>query len=349
MATRWLGIRKGGAWLLHGAAIAALVAGSAEAQNLHTVVGDSRLVNAVVASIDGKAITLREFEAYELGRGRLLPVEQRGTRSDVLRGMIEEALLTAEFQRQQITADDEDTQYYIERVLEMNRSSRPEVERALAEIGLRWSDYFERMRFEVEKLALINREIRSRVHVTDEEVERYWQESAERDRPPGMEVSQIFVALPADGNAAGTAAARQAIDEAHRAIGESGFARAAKSYSQAPTASEGGRLGSFERGTLAPGFEDQLANLKPGEYTQPFEESGGLHILRLDRVSGEGDQAELDDELREEIRERLYDDLLDERLKRWVDEDLKKLHHVTVRIDRLDDLMRRPAVNPSEV
>jgi peptidyl-prolyl cis-trans isomerase SurA len=351
MATKWLPVLKGRSWLLQGAVIATLVAGSAEAQRLQMTVGDSRLVNAVVASIDGKAITLREFEAYELGRGRLLPVDQRRTRSDVLGGMIEEALLTAEFERQQIKADDEDTQYYIERVLEMNQSSRQDVERALAEIGLSWSDYFERMRFEVEKLALINREIRSRVHVTDEEVERYWRESSEYDRPPGMEVSQIVIGLPADGNPAGIAAAEQAIQEAHRAIGETGFARAAKRYSQGPTATEGGKLGSFEHGTLAPAFEDQLAKLQPGEHTQPFEEGGGLHILRLDRVSveNEGGRPELDDELREEIRERLYDDLLDERLKRWVDEDLKKLHHVTVRIDRLDELMRRPVVNPSEV
>jgi parvulin-like peptidyl-prolyl isomerase len=351
METKWLAVRKSWARLLHGAAIAALVAGSAEAQSVQMGVGDTRLVNAVVASIDGKAITLREFEAYERGRGRLLPADQRRTRSDVLGGMIEEALLTAEFERQQISADDEDTQYYIERILEMNHSSRQEVERALAEIGLHWSDYFERMRFEVEKLALINREIRSRVHVTDEEVERYWRESAEYDRPGGMEVSQIFIALPADGDPAGVATAQQAIQEAYQAIGESGFSRVAKSYSQGPTAAEGGRLGSFEKGTLAPAFEDQLATLKPGEHTQPFEESGGFHILRLDRVSSEGEEgrSELDDELREEIREKLYDDLLDERLQRWVDEDLKKLHHVTVRINRLDELMRRPVVNPSEV
>jgi parvulin-like peptidyl-prolyl isomerase len=232
----------------------------------------------------------------------------------------------------------------------MNRSSRQEVERALSEIGLKWSDYFERMRFEVEKLALINREIRSRVHVTDEEVERYWRESEDFERPPGMDVSQIYVELPPPTDPAGQAAAAQAIKDAYAMIGESGFASAAKKHSQGPTAAEGGRLGSFERGTLAPAFEEQLAGLKPGEYTQPFQESGGLHILRLDRVSGEaGERPALDDELREEIRERLYDELLDERLRRWVDEDLKKLHHVTVRLDRLDELMRRPATNPSEV
>ena len=164
--------------------VAMTFAGTARAQSARPAVGDTRLINAVVASIDGKAITLREFEAYENGRGRLLPPEQRQTRDAMLHGMVEEALLTMEFQRQQISADDEDTQYYIDRVLQMNHSSRAEVEKALSEIGLHWSDYFERMRFEVEKLALINRDIRSRIHVTDEEVERYWVESADHDRPP---------------------------------------------------------------------------------------------------------------------------------------------------------------------
>ena len=340
----------GGSWKITClfAVAAAIVPATAGAQSQRPTMGDTRLVNAVVASIDGKAITLREFEAYENGRGRLLPVEQRRTRDDMLHGMIEEALLTIEFEKQQISADDEDTQYYIDRVLEMNHSSRAEVEKALSEIGLHWSDYFERMRFEVEKLALINREIRSRVHVTDEEVERYWMESAEYDRPPGIEVSQIYIPLPADGDPDANAAVQQAAADAFKMIGESGFAKAAKTYSQGPTAADGGRLGSFERGTLAPAFEERLAGLKPGEFTQPFEEAGGLHILRLDRVSGTG-RPELDDELREEIREKLYDDLLDERLKRWVDEDLKKLHHVTVRLDRLGELMRRPSAPPSEV
>ena len=326
-----------------------LVAGSAFAQSQRPVVGDTRLVNAVVASIDGKAITLREFEAYENGRGRLLPVEQRRTRDDMLHGMIEEALLTAEFQRQQIAADDEDTQYYIERVLEMNHSSRAEVEKALSEIGLHWSDYFERMRFEVEKLALINREIRSRVHVTDEEVQRYWELSGKSGRPAGIEVSQIYIPLPSDGDPVATMSAKQIAEQAYETIGKDGFARAAKKFSQGPTAADGGRLGTFEPGTLAPAFDEQLALLKPGEYTPPFEEGGGIHILRLDRMTEEGKSGELDDEQREEIREKLYDELLDQRLKRWVDEDLKKLHHVAVRLDRLDGLMRRPAVSPSEV
>jgi peptidyl-prolyl cis-trans isomerase SurA len=309
--------------------------------------GDLRLVNAIVASIDGKAITLQEFRAYENGRGRLLPGDQRRTDAEFLDGMIEERLLESEFARQQISADDEDTQYYIDRVLQMNRSSRPDVERALSEIGLTWSDYFERMRFEVEKLALINREIRTRVHVTDEEVDRYWRESGAATEGAGMEVSHIYLALPPLGRGAEADEVRERAAEAYRMIGSDGFARAAKTYSQGPTAAEGGKLGKFERGTMAPIFEENLAGLKEGEYTQPFEEGDGIHILRLDRVIQAGNRKELTDERREELRDKLYDDMLDERLQRWVREDLRKKHHVSTRLSHIDKLLDRSDAAPS--
>lgn len=306
--------------------------------------GDLRLINAVVASIDGKAITLQEFRAYQGGRGRLLPADQRRTDAEFLDGMIEERLLEAEFARQQISADDEDTQYYIDRVLQMNRSSRADVERALSEIGLTWSDYFERMRFEVEKLALINRQIRTRVHVTDEEVERYWRESGAAAEGAALEVSHIYLALPPLGRGPEAEEVRQRAAEAHRMIDSGGFARAAKTYSQGPTASEGGKLGKFERGTMAPIFEEQLAGLTEGQYTQPFEEADGIHILRLDRVIEAGNRKELTDERREELRNKLYDDMLDERLQRWVREDLHKEHHVSTRLSQVGKLLDRSDV-----
>ena len=306
--------------------------------------GGPRLVNAVVASIDGKAITLQEFNSYKNGRGRLLPADQRRNDAAFLDGMIEERLLESEFARQQIRADDEDTQYYIDRVLQMNGSSRADVERALSEIGLTWSDYFERMRFEVEKLALINREIRTRVHVTDEEVQRYWQDSGAAIEGAAMEVSHIYLALPPLGRGPEADQVRELAAEAHRTIGSGGFARAAKSYSQGPTAAEGGKLGKFERGTMAPVFEEKLARLKEGEYTQPFEEGDGIHILRLDRVIEAGNRKELTAERREEIRDKLYDDMLDVRLQRWVREDLHKKHHVSTRLAQVAKLLDRSFV-----
>jgi peptidyl-prolyl cis-trans isomerase SurA len=334
-------------WILAAALVIAGTPVAASAQSESLGHGEVRMVNAVVASIDGKAITLREFKAFESGRGRLLPADQRRSDSEFLDSMIEERLLEAEFQQQGISADDEDTQYYIDRILQVNHSSQAEVERALSEIGLTWSDYFERMRFEVQKLALINREIRTRVHVTDEEVERYWRESGAAAEGAGMEVSHIYLALPPLGRGPEADEVRARAGEAYEMVGTDGFARAAKTYSQGPTASEGGKLGKFERGTMAPIFEKQLAGLKEGEYTKPFEEGDGIHILRLDHVIEAGNRKELTDDRREEIRDDLYDKMLDERLKRWVRDDLHKKHHVTIRLSQLGKMLDRSEPTPS--
>jgi peptidyl-prolyl cis-trans isomerase SurA len=331
--------------LLWAVAIATVVSATPErvaAQSVPLDRGNPRMVNAVVASIDGKAITLHEFKAYESGRGRLLPADQRRTEAEFLDGMVEERLLESEFERLQIHADDDDTQYYIDRVLQMNHSSRADVERALGEIGLKWSDYFERMRFEVEKLTLINREIRTRVHVTDEEVERFWRESGAAAEGAGMEVSHIYIPLPSPGRGGDADEARTRAADAHHMIETDGFARAAKTYSQGPTAADGGKLGKFERGTMAPAFEEQLSKLKEGEFTQPFEEGDGLHILRLDRVIDAGNRKELTDDRREELRDQLYDKMLDERMQRWVREDLHKKHHVAIRLSHLGALLGGP-------
>ena len=83
---------------------------------------------------------------------------------------------------------------------------------------------------------------------------------------------------------------------------------------------------------MAPAFEAQLSGLTEGEYTEPFEEGGGLHILRLDRVIEAGNRKELTDDRREELRDQLYDKMLDERMQRWVREDLHKKHHVAIRL-----------------
>jgi peptidyl-prolyl cis-trans isomerase SurA len=318
-----------------------LVAATASAEPAALVRGNVRIVNAIVASIDGKPITLREFSAYQNGRGRLLPPDQRKSESEFLDGMIEEQLLRAEFATQQIRADDEDTQYYIDRILDANGSTKADVERALSEIGLHWADYFERMRFEVEKLALINREIRARVHVTNEEVERYWLESGGANEPEGYDVSQIFIPIPPSEDPAQAEAVKQRVQEAYAMIESDGFARAAKKYSFGPTAADGGKIGKFEKGQLAPEFEQRLSELSPGEYTKPFIAGGGIHILKLDRVIAGGARRQLTDERREQIRNKLYDDMLDERLQRWVREDLRKKHHVAVRLQGLGRLLGR--------
>ncbi|WBW49503.1 peptidylprolyl isomerase [Peptoniphilus equinus] len=60
------------------------------------------------------------------------------------------------------------------------------------------------------------------------------------------------------------------------------FAQMAKENSTDPgSAEKGGKLGSFEAGTMVTEFEEVLPTLKKGEYSDPVKSQFGYHIIKL--------------------------------------------------------------------
>ena len=66
------------------------------------------------------------------------------------------------------------------------------------------------------------------------------------------------------------------------------FAALAQEYSQDPgSASRGGDLGFFGRGTMVPAFEDVAFGLKVGEVSDLVQSQFGFHIIRVEEISGD--------------------------------------------------------------
>lgn len=66
------------------------------------------------------------------------------------------------------------------------------------------------------------------------------------------------------------------------ADGLTDFQTLAREYSEDPmSAIQGGELGFFRRGELAPEFEATALNLRPGEISDPVETMFGLHLIQL--------------------------------------------------------------------
>lgn len=64
--------------------------------------------------------------------------------------------------------------------------------------------------------------------------------------------------------------------------GKADFAVLAKQYSEDPgSGAQGGDLGFFRRGELAPQFESTALALKPGELSDPVETDFGVHLIQL--------------------------------------------------------------------
>jgi len=69
--------------------------------------------------------------------------------------------------------------------------------------------------------------------------------------------------------------------------GKSTFAELAKQHSEDPgSAAQGGDLGFFRRGELAPEYEATSLGLRPGEISDPVETQFGFHMIQLLEIKG---------------------------------------------------------------
>lgn len=289
----------------------------------------AELVNRILATIDGEPVTQYELDRFvdRNVRARQLPVTDR---SVLLEALITDRIIQKEVVAQGVVIRDEDVDRYIANIRERNRLSEAQLHDALQQQGLTLEAYRAQIREELQKVQLINREIRGKVNVSPEEVQRYY--DAHRDEyatPEGVTVSHILLRLPE--NASDDEVERK-MEQARqlRANLQDGanFSEMAREYSEDATAKSGGKLGTFKPGEMKEEFEAAVKGLAPNEISDPFRTSLGVHIARVDARSGASHQAL--DELADEIKQKLYSAALEERYSRWLTEDLRKRHHVEI-------------------
>ena len=63
------------------------------------------------------------------------------------------------------------------------------------------------------------------------------------------------------------------------------FEQLAREHSKGPTAAQGGNIGYFRRGVLAPRIEEQVFNLNVGAVTRPIRTKQGLAILKVTDIA----------------------------------------------------------------
>lgn len=292
------------------------------------------LFNGIVAAVDGRALTLLDLRKFRKVNEPFMPADSDAGYVTYLNGMLETEMLREEFAVNGITATDADVEIYIERLLAQNNQTQESIREALVRSGLQWTDYFERMRQEVQRLALINNVIRSRVSVSPEDVERAWRSDPKFLQPQRFEISHIYLGFPRGASSSQRIDTRRRADEIYADVANGrGFESAARKYSMGPTADDGGVLGAFAEGSMAPHFEEALEGLKPGQVAKPIETADGIHIVKLDEVLPP-ERRPLD-EVQDALREELYEKKLNDRFERWASKDLREKHYIEIKLDEL--------------
>src|SRR5262249_6858586 len=178
--------------------------------------------------------------------------------AQLLDALITERLLEQEVKQQGIVVRKEDIEAYVQAVKQRNHLDDDTFERALAAQGMTLEGYRTRIKSELEKTQLVNREIRARVTVSQQEIDRYYQ--AHLDSYAVSErvtVRDIFFELGSDADDAEVARTRRKAEEVRQlAVDGRKFEDLAGQYSEGPGANKGGLLGTFARGEMEPALDD---------------------------------------------------------------------------------------------
>ncbi len=193
----------------------------------------------------------------------------------------------------------------IEQILQQNQVSENELKGILAKDGITLSTYRRQIHDDLGKMRLINREIKSKIVIKEEDLRKNYQDHLARfTEPAEVKVQQIFFVIPQLATEEQVASIRkEALSILERARRGEDFAELAGKYSQGPEAREGGVLGFFKHKELRPELEEAAFKLQPGEVSGLIKSPEGLHILRvLERKGGEPKPfAEVQNQVRDEM------------------------------------------------
>jgi peptidyl-prolyl cis-trans isomerase SurA len=288
------------------------------------------VVDRIVATVDGDPVTA--FELKEFIASQVKPTAEGGMPShdEVLDALITQRLIVKEFETLGLKVAEEDVDRYVETIRQRNKLTAEQLEQALKQQGVTMVRYREQVRDELRRAQLINREIRGKVNVTPEDVERYYQAHLEDySTPESITISHIVLQLAPEAPPEQVAAVQQRAADLYAQLkGGADFAELARANSEDGSAKAGGSLGTFKKGEVLDVLEKATERLKPGQFSEPVRSNVGIHIVRLDERSG-ASHAPLEKQ-NEEIKQRLYNTALEERYNRWLREDLRKKHAVEI-------------------
>ena len=302
------------------------------------VAAGAAVVEQLIAVIDGEPYTLSNINTYaktKLGRGFPTGDLQQIDASDrqVLEQFVTDKLLEAEVREAGIVVSDADVDRYIEQVKKNNRLSEADLTAALSRENQTLATYKTSVKAEIEKSDLIDRQVRRKVTIRDEDVERYYKVNTKNFRTNDRaRIRHILLSLaenaPAERVQSVTAKARELYQRI--AAGED-FAALAREYSQGAGQADGGDIGWVNRGTLIAGIEETaFQKLSVSQVSEPFRTTMGVHIVKLEGRDA-GNPVPLSS-VAPRIKEELTNKALEERFAKWVKTDLRRKHRVEIKV-----------------
>jgi peptidyl-prolyl cis-trans isomerase SurA len=249
----------------------------------------SPALDRVIAVVNAEAITSRELALRVAVVARQLQKQNvELPPADILEKQVLDRLISNSAQMQLartlgIGLDEGSLDRAVASVADQNRLSVAALKDRVERDGISWTQFREDIRQEIVSSRLREREVESRVFISESDVDAFIleQEGADLSQKE-FNIAQILLKLPPGASPEQITAQRLRGEEILKQAAKGvDFNRLAASFSDGPEAATGGIMGWRTADRIPQVFLDELATLKPGEVSKLVRSANGFHVLRL--------------------------------------------------------------------
>jgi peptidyl-prolyl cis-trans isomerase SurA len=292
----------------------------------------AQVADRIVAVVNDDVILLSELDAAvapfverlaQMGHSTDKEQQMRyKIREDVLEQLIDRKLTDQEVKRLGLTVEPAEIDIAIERVKEDNFLTDETLREAMRQQGYSLEQYRANVRDQILRTKLVNREIRSRTVITSADVKAYYESHPEAFGAQRRYHLRTILLLR---DTSDLSRQQQLVDEAL----EKGmpFDEAARRFSRAPQAADGGDLGAFSLASLSAQVRQAVEPLSEGQYGAWVDTDQGYQRFYVEKITPiEGKPLQ---EVEARIQETLYKQFVDEKFRSWL-ESLRSRSHIRI-------------------
>ncbi len=250
---------------------------------------DNVSLDRVVAVVNSEVVTRLDLDeqvkvaTQQLNRqGTPLPAR------DVLERQLLERLVTAKVLTQNaketgLRVDDTQLQRSIERIAQENKMSPEAFRKMLETDGIDFNRFREELRNEILIARLKEREVDSKILITDAEIDNYLKsQQSQGGKDDEFSISHILILVPEQASPEQIQAKRVIAEKALDQLkGGADFRQVSAGVSDAQNALDGGPLGWRPTARLPQIFVDAIKNMKVGDVSPVLRSANGFHIIKL--------------------------------------------------------------------
>jgi peptidyl-prolyl cis-trans isomerase SurA len=293
-----------------------------------TLEASAKVVDKIVAIVNDQPITMSDVDKFRkrLTTGGLVDdalmklVDSQNLikdKSALLNHLIDERLIDSEVKRKSMEVTIERVEQEIRTIAKNNGISRDQLRDALKAKGVSMSQYQDFIKTSLERQGLIEREVTSKIRISDEDVSSFY---LAKKGPSGAQIfeyslSHILFTPKKGGDEAALSRARS-VEEKLKS-GQS-FEKLAEQFSEDPNFTKGGNLGTFKAGEMSKDFDEAVRKLSPGEVSGVIKTAQGYHLIKVNKRTLISDPRL--DEQREDIRRTLYADAFKRQFRLWLNQ-----------------------------